>query len=1517
MGLKHGGKTRTSSSHGPIQAKRQSKHDAAALVSKQATKSRSAPSSTSATTSGMTNKRRSMQDDGNTNEDKASTRASTRLLNAPDDIDFPRGGGTSLTQAEVREQQLAGQREAVAAIKADRKDVSGDIDGSQSASRPKAAKRRKIATQSKFGESSTIASANGNKDAFRVEHLNYKRLVVGTKVLCQVISVRSLELIVSLPGQLLGHVPVTNISTEFTKRLEQDDDEDHDSMPDEDGSSSTSDVDVPALQELFRPGMWLPAVVTGNASSNGRIGLGGFDGDENVRASRRIELSIEPEKVNEGMAHGDLKPGTTLAAAVRSIEDHGFVMSFGLPSMASFLSLKDATKLQHEPLEVGQVVVCRIKSISENGRTSTVSVDPVEVRNSSVTHAASVSSILPSSLVNVLVTASLPSGLNVKLFGFFDGSIDLDHLDGLDPQKDFKTGQKLKARVLWSSLSDTPKRFALSIAKHVLSLADAVTHDAMSASLADSMPIGRVIDNVIITRVDDEWGLSCEIHGSEGAIARGFVHISRISDDHLVTVPKGGPWRAGTTHRARVVGHSPVDGLVQLSLQQSVLDKTFLKVADVKGIVKRLTDSAMFVSIGGNVDGVVWPLHYSDVRLRHPERKFKAGTPVKARVFSVDAAKNRVTLTLKKQLVSTESAIPNARNDIRPDLVTPAVVTKVLDKAILVDFFGGSRGLVPASEVAQNFIVDLAQTFEVGRVVLVRILSADADGRVVASIRQATTDGANTVPASQATLGSLVSGKVTALHDANAVLELSPGHTKALMSFATLARHRGVSATQIKATLNKGDTIDDLVIVSKNEEKGLVIVGPLPNATTARPETGSQASWSTLVAGQAHKGKIVKIMPTGILVQLARAVRGKADLTELRDDFDQVHLSLFKIGQEVDCQILSVDVDHKRLELSLRSSKKTELQDAVNDPAVRSLDDVTEGQTKRGFVRNIAKQGLFVQLGSDITARVQIKNLFDEYVKDWQSRFQVGQLVSGRIIAVDKVQHQVEMSLKSNMVNKKDQPLGNIRGLSKGQVVNGVVKRIETFGVFVRLDEFGVSGLCHKSKVTDDDSVEWTSLFHEGDEVRAVVTDIDFDKNKVSLALKASMVDQEPQTSLASGDDDLDADSDLDGDDEMLTAADPADSDENEYGVTDDEEDQDEDEEDQAVSDDGSESEDNHLAVANGKMAEPLLNTNGFAWTGEAIDDDAAAQSAEEASDGSDNERSDQQGDLSVEATRSGDAPQTQADFERLLLSNTNSSFIWIQFISFYVGLSQLDKARDTARRALKSINFREEEEKLNVWTAMLNLEHAYGDEQTLEKTFKEATQMNDAKKIYQRMLEIRSRASEHMAEDELYQKFVRKFSTHSDVWTSFAQFYLRQGRAEEARALLPRSLKSLDKRDHVETISKFAQLEFKLGDAERGRTIFEGIVDSYPKRLDLWLVYIDQEIKQNNVAGVRALFDRLLQQRLSSKKGKSVFKKWLAFEKEHGDETGADTVKQKALLFVESLATPRNDDHDEVEEER
>jgi rRNA biogenesis protein RRP5 len=69
--------------------------------------------------------------------------------------------------------------------------------------------------------------------------------------------------------------------------------------------------------------------------------------------------------------------------------------------------------------------------------------------------------------------------------------------------------------------------------------------------------------------------------------------------------------------------------------------------------------------------------------------------------------------------------------------------------------------------------------------------------------------------------------------------------------------------------------------------------------------------------------------------------------------------------------------------------------------------------------------------------------------------------------------------------------------------------------------------------------------------------------------------------------------------------------------------------------------------------------------------------------------------------------------------------------------------------------------------------------------------------------------------------------------------------------------------------IEKMAVLEFRHGEAERGKTLFEGLVDRYPKRLDLWNVYIDQMAKVQDIQGIRGLFSRALEQKLTAKKAK------------------------------------------------
>jgi rRNA biogenesis protein RRP5 len=99
--------------------------------------------------------------------------------------------------------------------------------------------------------------------------------------------------------------------------------------------------------------------------------------------------------------------------------------------------------------------------------------------------------------------------------------------------------------------------------------------------------------------------------------------------------------------------------------------------------------------------------------------------------------------------------------------------------------------------------------------------------------------------------------------------------------------------------------------------------------------------------------------------------------------------------------------------------------------------------------------------------------------------------------------------------------------------------------------------------------------------------------------------------------------------------------------------------------------------------------------------------------------------------------PESTEEFERALVGSPNSSFLWVQYMSFQLELSEVDKAREIGRRALRTINYREEDEKLNVWMALLNLENAHGTAESFDKLFKEAAQYNDAETIHLRVAAV------------------------------------------------------------------------------------------------------------------------------------------------------------------------------------
>ena len=112
--------------------------------------------------------------------------------------------------------------------------------------------------------------------------------------------------------------------------------------------------------------------------------------------------------------------------------------------------------------------------------------------------------------------------------------------------------------------------------------------------------------------------------------------------------------------------------------------------------------------------------------------------------------------------------------------------------------------------------------------------------------------------------------------------------------------------------------------------------------------------------------------------------------------------------------------------------------------------------------------------------------------------------------------------------------------------------------------------------------------------------------------------------------------------------------------------------------------------------------------------------------------------------------------------------------------------------------------------------------------------------------------------------------------------------------------------------------LEFKSGSPETGRTMLEGIVTNYPKRMDIWSIYMDMEVKhgggKKNETQTRHLFERCLGQpeiQNKPKKMKLVFRKYLEFENAMGNTARVDQLRDRVEKYIEETFKAEKDESD------
>ena len=767
-----------------------------------------------------------------------------------------------------------------------------------------------------------------------VELLKSKTVLPGLRLLGVVTEVQASELRVSLPHGLRGRVLLENAGEGIEVR----------------GGGNRSGKRNGGgfhLNSYFDVGQMVRCRVVG----------AGMEKEGKETKSSLVDVSIKLGDVHAGLRKDAICEGACLAASVKSVEDHGYVLDFGIKGATGFLTKKNVS--EGRELLPGSLVDVLVTSVQTKGseKHALVTAEGKAVRGATTRawSGVDVNALLPGMLVNVNVRNVLSDGLLVSFLTFFTGTVDPFHLG--KALGAFKAGQKLKARVLYCDAEK--KRIGLSMLPHVLGWEGAVLPSK-----------GEVFEKATVRRVDAGLGLLIELpntakspesasENDSGTCYQAFAHISNVSDTKVSAEDLGKKFKPSQVVRCRVIGFREVDGLASVSLKPSVVDGSLLDISElqagvkVSGIVDSIDSSVMTVRLSPHLKALVPAMHLSDATHKKAYKKFKVGQTVSGAVLEMQPAMRKIVMTLKKSLIDSKYPIVGSLDDVSTGMKSHGVVTGVRDDGIFVTFYNNMSGLVPESQLGLKASQSPHDAFSVGQVVKARVLGANIKTRrlrlTLLTKQQAADIAARGDRLGGLGVGELVNGVIrqvlkTAINDrmdadgdddddendsevTGYIIQLNPSNASnanindvfGRLDVGHLADHPS-ACIALSETLRIGAVLEDLVVLERLE---VVQQVRLTNKDSIRRHVASgdmPLRLEDIRVGSVLPGFVASVSGDAVYVRFMDHLTGRARLQQLSDTFVGDPASAFHVNMSVRACVSKIDLDNGQISVSLKES---------------------------------------------------------------------------------------------------------------------------------------------------------------------------------------------------------------------------------------------------------------------------------------------------------------------------------------------------------------------------------------------------------------------------------------------------------------------------------------------------------------------------------------------------------------------------------------------------------------------
>jgi len=247
------------------------------------------------------------------------------------------------------------------------------------------------------------------------------------------------------------------------------------------------------------------------------------------------------------------------------------------------------------------------------------------------------------------------------------------------------------------------------------------------------------------------------------------------------------------------------------------------------------------------------------------------------------------------------------------------------------------------------------------------------------------------------------------------------------------------------------------------------------------------------VAGKKVKGKVVSLTDYGAFVELEQGVEGLIHVSEMTWAKPKHPSKVLEVGQEVECVVLDLDAQNKRISLGLKQLEP--------DPWTVFTQKYNPGDIIQGRVRSITDYGVFVGIEDGVDGMVHKSDLsWTQRINNPADLYRKGDEVEAIILSINHDDRKVSLGIKQLY----EDPWSFIpKRFPEGTVIEVRAIGADEYGIHVEIER-GVEGVIPRGEISADLSQEPTEIVKTGDIVKAQVIRIDDEDRTLTLSLRAA-----------------------------------------------------------------------------------------------------------------------------------------------------------------------------------------------------------------------------------------------------------------------------------------------------------------------------------------------------------------------------------------------------------------------------